>query len=260
MKTNKDLLNVFLDLRAAYDTVDRRILWTLLVKKFGFSFELVRIIGALFDFNQSFLLVGNTKSPGIPNHRGLPQGSAFSPIIFNFFINHLIDILDAEEKEDGLPSNCLFFADDGNLHAKSKETVQRLLDMCHEWSTEYGMKFAPEKSIVIASDETELFLGGSRLPQVASSKYLGIPFTPNGPDWTSAAVDMAKKAKGAIMALVKCGFNKTSWTPAAKIDVYKLFIRSQMEYGMQAHLYKSSDIRMFEKTQQLALRIAYGVA
>ena len=97
------------------------------------------------------------------------------------------------------------------------------------------MKFAPEKSIVIASDEIELFLGESRLPQATSSKYLGIPFTPKGPDWTSAAMGMAKKAKGVvIMALDKCGFNKTSWAPAAKIDVYKLFIRSQMEYRQES--------------------------
>ena len=61
------------------------------------------------------------------------------------------------------------------------------------------------------------------------------------------------------MALAKYGFNKTDWCPSAKMDVYKLFIRSQMEYGMQAHLYSSSNIQMFEKTQHLALRIAYGV-
>jgi hypothetical protein len=59
--------------------------------------------------------------------------------------------------------------------------------------------------------------------------------------------------------LTKCGFNKTDWCPSAKIDVYKLFVRSQMEYGMQAHLYSSGDIQMFEKTQHLALRVAFGV-
>jgi hypothetical protein len=70
---------------------------------------------------------------------------------------------------------------------------------------------------------------------------------------------MTTKANAVIMALARYGFNKSDWCPSAKIDVYKLFIRSQMEYGMQAHLYNTSDIKMFEKTQQLALRVAYGV-
>jgi hypothetical protein len=259
MQSYMEIINVFLDLRAAYDTVDRRILWTLLVKQFGFPLELVRIIRALFDNNKSFLLVGSEKSSGIDNQRGLPQGSALSPIIFNFFINGLIESLEAQEKQGELPSNCLFFADDGNLHATSKQDMQRLLDICQTWAVEYGMTFAPEKSVVVAKEEQALYLGESQLPQVESCKYLGIPFICNGPDWSSAARDMATKAKAVVMALAKCGFNKTDWCPSAKIDVYKLFVRSQMEYGMQAHLYGSSDIQMFEKTQQLALRVAFGV-
>jgi hypothetical protein len=258
MQIFKELINVFLDLRAAYDTVDRRILWTLLVKRFGFPVELVRVIRALFDFNESFLLVGSSKSSAIQNYRGLPQGSALSPIIFNFFINGLIEGLDAENKGE-LPSNCLFFADDGNLHAKTQDEMQRLLDICHKWAVEFGMTFAPEKSVIVAKDETSIFLGDTQLPQVESCKYLGIPFTSSGPDWSSAAQDMANKAKAVVMAMSRYGFNKSDWCPSAKIDVYKLFVRSQMEYGMQAHLYKIADIQIFERTQQLALRIAYGV-
>ena len=34
MKNNPNIIQVFLDLSAAYDMVDRRILWTLLAKRF----------------------------------------------------------------------------------------------------------------------------------------------------------------------------------------------------------------------------------
>jgi hypothetical protein len=213
----------------------------------------------LFDYNQSFLVVRCKTSKGIPNLRGLPQGSALSPIIFNFFIDGLIRILDAQDKENELPSNCLFFADDGNLHTRSNTKMQSLLDLCQTWSVEHGMTFAPEKSVIVARKETQLFLGDSKLPQVTSCKYLGIPFTSEGPDWNLAAKDMSKKALAAVMTLRRYGFNQTNWCPAAKIDVYKLFVRSQMEYGMQVNLYKKYEIQMFEKTQQLSLRIAYGV-
>ena len=139
MKKHKGLINVFLDFRAAYDTVDRRILWTLLVKRFGFSLELVRTIRAIFDFNKSFLLIGDETSGPIENYRGLPQGSALSPIMFNFFINGLIELLDAQAKEEGIETNCLFFADDGNLHTRSRDNMQRLLNLCHQWAHGHGM-------------------------------------------------------------------------------------------------------------------------
>ena len=61
------------------------------------------------------------------------------------------------------------------------------------------------------------------------------------------------------MTLRRYGFNQKNWCPSAKIDIYKLFVRSQMEYGMQVNIYKKCEIQMFEKTQQLSLRIAYGV-
>jgi len=61
------------------------------------------------------------------------------------------------------------------------------------------------------------------------------------------------------MALIRIGFNKKTWAPSAKIDVYKLFIRPLLEYGMQINLYDSRSTQLFEKTQQLALRIAFGV-
>ena len=121
------------------------------------------------------------------------------------------------------------------------------------------MTFAPEKSLVVAKENLLLLLGDARLPQVLSAKYLGIPFTPSGPDWTANAQTMANKAKATIMMLVRYGFNKNNWCPSAKINVYKLFIRSQMEYGMQVNLYSKHNLETFEKTQQLALRIAYGV-
>jgi hypothetical protein len=55
-----------------------------------------------FDFSKSFLLIGDKTSGPIENHRGLRQGSALSPTMFNFFITGLIELLDAQAyKEAG---------------------------------------------------------------------------------------------------------------------------------------------------------------
>jgi hypothetical protein len=137
--------------------------------------------------------------------------------------------------------------------------MQQLLNCCFDWSVDYGMSFAPEKCVVIAKDPIALLMGEERPGQIDTTKYLGIIFSYKGPVWDTCSSNMAQKAKGALMSLISHGFNKNSWCPSAKIDVYKLFIRPIMEYGMQTHLYNKNDIDKFEKIQQLALRIAYAV-
>ena len=86
---------VLLDLRAAYDSVDRRLLWLTLRDKFGVPDSFITLIKALFEGNQSVLLVSPARSAPIPNLRGLLQGSTLSPLLFNLFLNGLLERLHA---------------------------------------------------------------------------------------------------------------------------------------------------------------------
>ena len=170
---------------------------------------LIRIFRSIFDFNESVLLVGSERSPGIPNFRGVPQGSSLSPIMFNFFINDLIVKLESFPKAHNAPSNCLFFADDGNLHSSDPATIQSLLNICHEWATENGMEFAADKCLVVAEKQFQFKLGDfNKLPQVETTKYLGIHFNHKGPVWNTTITKLAEKAKKSLMSLIRIGFNK----------------------------------------------------
>jgi len=200
------------------------------------------------------------KSAGFENARGVPQGSSLSPIMFNFFIDGLIRRLHAHNSDPNLPSTCLFFADDGNLHTTSIEHAQQLLDIAHQWSLDHGLNFAPDKCLVVAPLPTVLRIGDTPLPQVESAKYLGIPFTAQGPDWKAAVTAAANKAKGAIMVMAKIGFNKSTWDPSACFDVYKLFIRPIMEYALQVTILPSKLLDILQRTQFMALRIIYGAS
>ena len=117
---SQDVSQVFLDFKAAYDIVDRRILWTSLYSRFGLPVPLTRFLRSLMDQNFSKLLIGGTKSARIFQLRGLPQGSSLSPTLFNFYIDSLIVLLEANRVKCntfGLNSNNLFFADNGAVHA-----------------------------------------------------------------------------------------------------------------------------------------------
>ncbi|ORY31115.1 hypothetical protein BCR33DRAFT_792330 [Rhizoclosmatium globosum] len=71
----KEAFAVLLDLKAAYDMVDRDILWKELETYFGVSAAAIQRLQDLFDKNQSMLVVAGKMSIPIPNARGLLQGS-----------------------------------------------------------------------------------------------------------------------------------------------------------------------------------------
>jgi hypothetical protein len=259
MKNHPNIIQVFLDLSAAYDMVDRRILWTLLAKRFKMPVALIRLLRALFDSNFSRLEVSGIKSEKIFHLRGLPQGSSLSPILFNFYIDSLIDLIQQEKLMMdcmGVKSNNLFFADDGNLHSNSSETIQGILNICHDWEIDFGMKFAPEKCLVLSRQKNLcLKIGENQLPQVEEAVYLGIPLNENGFDSKKFAKNCSRKMEASVMQIAKNGYASKYWSAGIKLSVYKQFVRPAGEYGLQLKILEKSDLDFLEAAQLKAARI-----
>ena len=235
------------------------IAFSLLSSRFKMPIGMIKLLRSLFDFNYSKLNVSGIKSEKIPHLRGLPQGSSLSPILFNFYIDSLIDILEQENlmmNSMGIKSNNLFFADDGNIHSNDREVVQKLLDIAHKWENEFGMKFSPEKCLILSKQKNlSLKIGGNLLPQVSEAVYLGIPFTENGFDSKKFAENCAQKIQGAVMQLAKNGYSSKYWSPGIKLSVYKQFIRPAAEYGLQIKILEKSELDILESAQLKASRI-----
>jgi hypothetical protein len=259
MQKNPDLIQIFLDLSAAYDMVDRRILWSQLKNHFGMPTSLIRLLRSLFDDNFSKLHIYGEKSDKIQHLRGLPQGSSLSPILFNFFIDSLIRKIQQRNLMmdfAGLKTNNLFFADDGNIHSNKAETIQEILNIAHVWECEFGMKFSPSKCLVLSKQKNLVFnIGGNVLPQVDESVYLGIPLSATGYSSKSFARSCARKMETSIMQLVKGGYSSKYWSPGIKLGVYKQFIRPTADYGLQLKIMDTSVLDVLESSQLKASRI-----
>ena len=259
MKDNPDLIQVFLDLSAAYDMVDRRVLWTQLAKRFRMPIGMIRLLRSLFESNFSRLDVSGIKSEKIKHLRGLPQGSSLSPILFNFYIDSLIDMMQQESLMMnclGVKSNNLFFADDGNIHSNDKSVIQKILDIAHTWEADFGMKFSPEKCLVLSKQKNlDLYIGGIQLPQVEEATYLGIPFTVKGFDSKKFVMNCSRKIESAVMQIVKGGFGNKYWSAGIKLSIYKQFVRPAAEYGLQVKILKLRDLDVLESAQLKASRV-----
>jgi hypothetical protein len=249
---------VLLDLRAAYDRVDRRVLWRLLRRRYGVDYSMVLLLQKLFDENASHLVISGTRSAAMPNLRGLLQGSSLSPLLFNLFIDELLVLLRRQGPRlvtAGYNANCLAFADDLVLASLTRDEMAALLRICEEWSLRVGMQFAPDKCIALdARQVTEYTMYGAPLVRSATATYLGIPFTQSGIDLAANAKTRAAKGRAVTAMVAQSGMNLTGFAPAASTNVYRAFVRPVLEYGLALAPMTAKELEPLQKVQNMALR------
>ena len=90
--SKKPLYLCFLDLKKAFDTVIRNILFKKLCAA-GIRGKMLRVIQNLFTNNPANVLVDGFLSDEFVINRGVLQGSKLGPILFNLFINDLLEEL-----------------------------------------------------------------------------------------------------------------------------------------------------------------------
>ena len=185
--------------------------------------------------------------------RGLTQGTVLSPILWNYFIDDLIDILKSEtENEDKSP----FFVDDVAALARNYYQAQKILDAAEKWSNENEVTFEPSKCEAICGKFTirKLTLYGEPITITDLFKYLGIIFDKNGIEPQKTANKQINATIQRLKELESHGINGNSFGANSVILFYKSFLRPIMEYGMQLSLYDNNVIDAMERTQLRCLR------
>jgi len=232
--SGSDTVAVFLDIKAAYDSVDRRLLWKDL-SEYALDQNFICNLRILFDRNSSRICVGNNASKRVKCSRGLLQGSAISPVLFSLYVNSLIKKLNSIDVGLSIETykvNNLFYADDCVVFGKSFNEVQELLDICEEWAEEYGLKFAVPKCAVVGKCDDTLCLYKRPLSVVQSYNYLGVAIGINGVQWVPSFEKRIANAKRMVNFLASKGMNAFGWRYSASILAVKIFIRSVIEYGI----------------------------
>ena len=218
----------FLDLRQAYDTVPLHRLWTKLQAMRCPTYVLLLLQGLLHNCCCRIVVNGRLSMP-IARKRGLLQGSVLSPWLFNIFIDDLARTIEQECCYGNAPAG-LFFADDIQLQGTNAESVQHALDITQEWVSANEMAVNISKSGHFAHQDANLKVGLEELPVVSQYKYLGFPHAVTGVDWTSHLWNNLRKAENMLIALKK-KFPSNLYQEAVKLQLYKAFSRSMLDYG-----------------------------
>ena len=262
--SNPRAWKVFLDIKAAYDCVNRGLVWSELRNKFGLELREIQLLRLLFDGNQAVLQVKNHRGPWFEIKRGLVQGSSISPILFNAFINGLIERLNQVRSDiqlSGSKVNNAFFADDGALMTNSRAKMDQLLRTTEDWARETGTTFAPSKCEVMGPPTQRPFqLDGTDLPTCTEFRYLGMWMNNKGIDWAKSTHPRIKKMKQMASFLNTKGFNGYGWTERCNVTVYRSFLRPMMEYGMGMAMLPKTQLDKIEQAQAWALRKSVSMA
>ena len=90
--SGKMVLLVLLDLSAAFDTIDHKILLEKLCRDFGIDGLVLKWFESYLEQRSFSVKIGSTMSPFLALLFGVPQGSLLGPIIFILYIKELQDI------------------------------------------------------------------------------------------------------------------------------------------------------------------------
>ena len=235
-----------MDLAKAFDTVPRDVLFKKLWGA-GIRGKMYRVIKDLYTNNRATIKIGEYVSKSFEIKSGVMQGSKLGPILFNIFINDLLEKLHNSGlgvPMDSITVTALGFADDIILIADKPWKLQALIDICEKWSRQNKVQFNSDKCKVLALNvglQGQVFhLMGKLLKLVQQAKYLGVILSRSRQTtlYSNHIARVLEKAETRANAIRHLGFHSDGLRPATSIRMYKTLVRPTLEYAAQVLSYK----------------------
>jgi hypothetical protein len=180
---------VLLDLSAAFDTVDHKLLIEVLKNRFSFD-------GIALDWFQSYLdnrsqtfMFGNVESMTYAVNSSVPQGSVLGPLEFVAYTEDMVEIMRQHQLRHHK------YADDTQLHAHSTVNnvhsillqLQNCIAEVRDWCASRRLQLNDAKTELawfgsranltkLASSDCSLFVGGNIIKSSTAIRDLGVLF------------------------------------------------------------------------------------
>ena len=286
---HRDLYVAFIDLSKAFDSVDRNLLWLILLRS-GCTERFVQLIASLHNGMSVRIRVGDDLSDPFEVSRGVKQGCVLAPILFNIYVQcitrllankldkhcqislnyrmdrNLFDQRKLKAKTKIAQSHLLElqYADDCAMVADSQEFLQTVLSHTSDLyrklglninigKTEYMQNCAPSSQLL-----APLHIDNVPLKEVQSFKYLGSHISSNChlDDEISYRVQQANRAFGRLSTRV---FHNKNLTVSTKVSVYNAIVLSSLLYGSETWTLYRQQMRSLESFHMRSLRRILGV-
>ncbi len=265
-RRNQKVYSAFLDIWAAYDSVDRNILWEK-VRRRGTPERVIRMLARMFRNAEIVVVADGIRSRKFTSRAGVPQGSPISPHLYNVLIDELFYLLEQTGAQiqsgtvktaDGEVGIGLAFADDIAIIAANPVVLRQCLKICEDYSRLVGFRWKPSKSEVVTSTAETFTLYGVALARKHSFAYLGVPVTTDGIDAKALADKNKSRMLAASDSMAALGMHGKGLPFTVTIRAWKSFIRSCLEYGLAIVDWNPDSVKELEKTQLQTIRKLLG--
>ena len=140
------LYMVFLDVKKAYDTIDRQRTINML-GKYGLGERTCKLIKNMWEEDIIIPKQQMFYGKSFNAERGVKQGDIMSPTIFNIIIDSIVrDCIQKMKDKGDETTNIQFYADDGIIAGDNYEQVQYILNIIKENFLSFGLEMNIEKT------------------------------------------------------------------------------------------------------------------
>ena len=265
-KLGKDTFAAFIDFSKAYDKINRQKLWQCL-EDLGVPNRFVKTIQSLYNDVKCSVRVNGILTDWFKVNVGLKQGCTLSPLLFNIYVNSLIEKVENEEIGIDVGSNkvsMLLYADDIVLLSESQGKLQKGLDVLYEWCKSKHMTVNAEKSKVmhfrkgpsVIQCKGPFAYGQSELEIVSQYKYLGLVLT-DFLDYNVTAKQVALAAHRALGVVIAKGKVLGGLPYHVYSKLFDSLVQPVIDYGASIWGYKYYNC--IAAVQNRAMRFFLGV-
>ena len=188
-QSKTSLYTCFVDFKKAYDTVWRDGLFHKLLAS-GAGPKFVRMLRNIYSSSLLAVKMPGGRSSIFPSNVGLKQGCNMSPLLFNLFVNDFLAEISMPFTHSpflkDVPVNGLMYADDLVLISNSRDGLQNLLDILHDFTESWFLKVNKSKTKTMCFSRVkcdplgQLRFGPDLIESTKSYCYLGTTITENG--------------------------------------------------------------------------------
>ena len=253
----KKIFGCFVDFSKAYDSVWREGLFYKLMKN-KLSFKFISMIKSMYnDLNLSVKLTEGITS-FFKSDVGVRQGCNLSPMLFNLFINDLVEYLQSDITEavklNGYSCNCLMYADDLLLLSESWEGLCQTMDKLGNYCTQWKLN--------ISSKKTKIMIFGKNIKQTGLTHnignvtvgccqdypYLGTIMTPTN-SFAKCKTHLFKQANKAMWGFLKQVNTQNGGNATTIVKLFYSLVVPVLLYNSEVwgSFLKSKSLHNFEK-------------
>lgn len=246
-----------IDIKSAYDNVDRNILWRKCITNHKLQTNMVIRLQSIFEENEAAVVYNNITSKFKKLDYGVTQGSILSPWLFNIFIDDIAQEINLIGK-----NKILLYADDIVLIAENSKEMNAMLRCMEAHSRANNYQFNVKKCKIISNYKEEFNLNNEIMENVKKITYLGIPFNIKGIDEKELCKKNAEKNIKAFMMNRRVLYQKKNQKYKyyeTMMDLYRSFCKPKLEYGtilIDENI--NSNMDLLESSNYKCLRMVLG--